>query len=92
MEKYIYGQSEMPAFRKYFSMFVRTLVCCLFLLPGRSGMAVIAVLVAGELMFWILQKKRAALINSLLGNLMAVIFGIIARLVYYHAPINKIFS
>ena len=91
-EKYIYGNSEIKSIKKYVSMATRLLLGLSLLLPGKIALIFIVVFLFAEITFRFWQKNNFSWINSIVGNCMAVFFGIIARLIYYQVDIKNIFS
>ncbi|MCB4791324.1 MAG: DUF3307 domain-containing protein [Elusimicrobia bacterium] len=82
-EKGIYGQAQIPLGRKYISMTARLVIAMTLLLPGKWALSFIVIFLADEIYHRLTNKQEFTRVNWMIGNLLAVIFGLIARYVYY---------
>lgn len=83
IEKGIYGRAELTPKKKYFYMFQRLLLCSAILLPGKWFLSFIIIIICNEIIVRTNKKTRFSLVNGLLGNSLAILFGFIARIVFY---------
>lgn len=82
IEKQLRGSSELVASERYNSMAERLVTGLLLLLPG--AWALISAAWLGLVFFrWFKNKQAVPALNMAIGNSLAVLFGIMARAVFY---------
>lgn len=82
-EKDILGHAKLLAKEKYQSMLERIVTILTLLLPGPAAFAVLILWLARVFVYHSKHDHEFSWIDVIIGNLMAALFGIIARNVYY---------
>lgn len=83
IEKDIFGRTDALADDKYYFMAERLLIAVCFLLPGWWALSFLAVWGARALLMKIFKKMPVtSWTNILIGNGLAIIFGLFARIIY----------
>jgi hypothetical protein len=83
LEKDLFGFARLHGREKYFSMAERLATALSLLLPGLWAFSFLAVWLLGMVMRRRRQDPDFSWLNIILGNVLAVIFGLIGRSIYY---------
>ncbi|MBN1622372.1 MAG: DUF3307 domain-containing protein [Endomicrobiales bacterium] len=83
IEKQFFGQAEMPVDKKYISMIERLAISFSLLLPGKWALSFIFVFVFSEVVHRQWKKNNFSWVNTVIGSVLAIIAGILARIIYY---------
>ncbi|MBN1823880.1 MAG: DUF3307 domain-containing protein [Endomicrobiales bacterium] len=83
LEKDLFGDSKVLVVEKYYSMAERLATAFCLLLPGAWGFSFLGVWLLMVFVYRYLRVKEYSLLNIVVGNLMAVLFGFAARVIYY---------
>ena len=82
-EKALSGSSKLDAKERYYSMAERLGVSLALLLPGFWAFCFIAVWFPGMFIRHSHKEYEVSLMNVLIGNVLAVLFGLVGRAIYY---------
>lgn len=83
IEKDLLNKNEIDIKIKYYTIIERLIIGLTFLLPGLWFLSFILVITLRYLTFRVFNIKNLSFIYNLFSNVLAIIFGIIARLIIY---------